>query len=79
MKIAFTVNGKAHRLDVSPDTTLLTVLREAGQLVSAAAEPREDSIRASPFYKRKVLVPLTERAVAYAVARSRAQSSEGNK
>jgi len=55
------------------------VLREAGQLVSAAAEPREDSIRASPFYKRRVLVTLTERAVAYAAARSRAQSSEGDK
>jgi len=55
------------------------VLREAGHLVAAAAEPREDSIRASPFYKRTVLVPLTERAVASAAARSRAQSSEGNK
>src|SRR5208282_2824149 len=49
------------------------VLREAGQLVSAAAEPREDSIRASPFYKRRVLVPLTERAMTRAVARVRAQ------
>jgi len=55
------------------------VLREAGQLVAAAAEPREDSIRASPFYKRRVLVPLTERAVASAAARSRAQSGEDNK
>ncbi len=53
------------------------VLREAGQLVAVAAEPREDSIRASPFYKRKVLVPLTERAVGCAVAR--AQSGEGDK
>lgn len=49
-----------------------STLREAGRLVSAAAEPREDSIRASPFYKRKVLVPLTERAIARAVARARA-------
>ncbi len=55
------------------------VLHEAGQLVAAAAEPRADSIRASPFYKRKVLVPLTERAVAAAAARSRAQSGEGSK
>jgi len=47
-------------------------LREAGRLVSAAAEPRDDSIRASPFYKRKVLVPLTERAIVRAVARARA-------
>jgi len=55
------------------------VLREAGRLVSAAAEPREDSIRASPFYKRRVLVPLTERAVARAVTRSRAQHGEDGK
>ncbi len=55
------------------------VLREAGQLVSAAAEPREDSIRASPFYKRRVLVPLTERTVARALARSRAQDAGDGK
>jgi len=45
------------------------VLREAGQLVSAAAKPREDSRRASPYYKRRVLVPLTERAIMSAVER----------
>jgi len=55
------------------------VLCEVGRLVSAAAEPREDSIRASPFYKRRVLVPLTERAVANAVTRSRAQHDEAGK
>lgn len=55
------------------------VFREAGRLVSAAAEPREDSIRASPFYKRRVLVPLTERAVARAVTRSRAQDGGDGK
>ena len=52
------------------------VLRQAGRLVSAAAEPREDSIRASPYYKRRVLVPLTERAVARAVTRARALNGE---
>ena len=46
------------------------VLREAGRLVSAAAAPREASIRASPWYKRKVLVSLTERALGLAAARS---------
>lgn len=60
----------------TPDENML---REAGRLVAAAAEPREDSIRASPFYKRRVLVPLTERAVARAVTRSRAQHSGGGK
>ena len=35
MKIALTVNGKAHRLDVSPDTTLLMVLREELRLIGA--------------------------------------------
>jgi aerobic carbon-monoxide dehydrogenase medium subunit len=47
-------------------------LCEAGRLVAAAAEPREDSIRASPFYKRKVLIPMTERAITRAVTRARA-------
>jgi carbon-monoxide dehydrogenase small subunit len=35
MKIALTVNGKAHRLDVSPDTTLLMVLRDELRLIGA--------------------------------------------
>ncbi len=35
MKIALTVNGKAHRLDVSPDTTLLMVLRDELGLIGA--------------------------------------------
>jgi len=51
-------------------TPVTDVLREAGRLASAAAVPREASIRASPSYKRKVLVPLTERALGLAAARS---------
>jgi carbon-monoxide dehydrogenase small subunit len=35
MKIALTVNGKAHRLDLSPDTTLLTALRDELGLIGA--------------------------------------------
>ncbi len=35
MKIVLTVNGKAHRLDVSPETTLLMVLREELRLTGA--------------------------------------------
>src|SRR5208282_1672864 len=35
MKIALTVNGKAHRLDVSPDTTLLMLLRDELRLIGA--------------------------------------------
>ncbi len=35
MKISLTVNGKAHRLDVSPDTTLLMVLRDELRLIGA--------------------------------------------
>jgi len=54
-----------------------SVLREAGRLVSAAAQPREGSIRASPFYKREVLAPLTERALGLAVARSEGRSERG--
>jgi carbon-monoxide dehydrogenase medium subunit len=47
------------------------VLREAGRLVAAVAAPREASIRASPWYKRKVLASLTERALGLAADRSR--------
>lgn len=54
-----------------------SVLREAGRLVSEAANPREGSIRGSPFYKRKVLIPLTERSLERALARLRGQSSRG--
>jgi len=50
-----------------------TILREAGQLVSAAAEPREDSVRASPYYKRRVLGPLTEYVISRAITRACAQ------
>lgn len=53
------------------------VLREAGTLVSAAAEPRSTSIRATPFYKREVLVPLTERALSRAALRSAGHPSGG--
>jgi carbon-monoxide dehydrogenase medium subunit len=53
------------------------VLREAGQLVSAAAKPREDSRRASPYYKRRVLVPLTERAIVSAVERAQGRPMGG--
>ncbi len=35
MKISLTVNGEAHRLDVSPDTTLLMVLRDELRLIGA--------------------------------------------
>jgi carbon-monoxide dehydrogenase small subunit len=35
MKISLTVNGKTHRLDVSPDTTLLMVLRDELRLIGA--------------------------------------------
>ena len=54
-----------------------SVLREAGRLVSAAAQPRAGSIRATPFYKREVLAPLTERALGLAVARSEGRSERG--
>lgn len=46
------------------------VLQEAGRLAAAAAQPREGSIRGSPGYKRKVLMPLTERALGLAASRS---------
>lgn len=46
------------------------VLAEAGRMVSAAAEPRDGSIRASPAHRRRVLVPLTQRAMALAFQRS---------
>ncbi|OGA51322.1 MAG: hypothetical protein A3G25_20155 [Betaproteobacteria bacterium RIFCSPLOWO2_12_FULL_63_13] len=46
------------------------VLQEAGKLTAAAAQPRVGSIRASPDYKRKVLVPLTARALGLAATRS---------
>ncbi|SHH13730.1 FAD binding domain-containing protein [Pollutimonas bauzanensis] len=49
------------------------VLAQVGALVSAAAEPREGSIRASPMHRRRVLKPLAERAVALAVRRSSGQ------
>ena len=55
------------------------VLREAGRLVSVAAAPRETSIRASPVYKRAVLVPLTERALALAAARSSERTRRGSR
>lgn len=55
-----------------------SVLREAGRLVSEVAEPRAGSIRASPYYKRKVLVSLTERSIDRAVARLRSQSLGGS-
>lgn len=35
MKFSITVNGKVHRLDVTPDTTLLTVLRDELRLIGA--------------------------------------------
>lgn len=50
------------------------VLGEAGRLVSAAASPRSQSIRASAEYKRKMLMVLTERALALAAARSSERS-----
>ncbi len=51
------------------------VLKEAGRLVSAAAEPREGSIRASPTYKHRVLGPLAGRTITLAFNRSRDRSS----
>lgn len=50
------------------------VLSEAGRLVSAVAEPREGSIRASPRHRRLVLKPLAERAISLAAQRSNGQS-----
>lgn len=50
------------------------VLSEAGRLVSAAAEPREGSIRATPRHRRLVLKPLAERAIALAAKRSGGRS-----
>lgn len=50
------------------------VLSEAGQLASAAAAPRDGSIRATPTHRRRVLKPLAERAIALAVTRSVGQS-----
>ena len=54
------------------------VLREAGRLVSAAAAPREGSIRASPYYKRRVLASLAERALGLAANRSSERSRRGS-
>lgn len=52
------------------------VLKEAGRLVSASAEPREGSIRASPIYKHRVLGSLAERTIILAFNRSRERSHD---
>lgn len=46
------------------------VLVEAGRMASDAAEPRENSIRATPAHRRRVLIALTARAIALAAQRS---------
>jgi carbon-monoxide dehydrogenase medium subunit len=46
------------------------VLAEAGRLVSAAADPREESIRSSPAHRRRVLGALARRVVERAMQRS---------
>lgn len=50
------------------------VLSESGQLVAAAASPRDGSIRATPTHRRRVLKPLAERAIALAAKRSNGRS-----
>jgi carbon-monoxide dehydrogenase medium subunit len=54
------------------------VLSHVGRLASEAADPREDSIRASPTYRRRVLIPLATRAITLAAERARDQTAGAN-
>ncbi|MGI9380156.1 MAG: FAD binding domain-containing protein [Methyloligellaceae bacterium] len=54
------------------------VLSHAGELASQAADPREDSIRASPTHRRRVLKPLATRTIAVAAERAGNQTTGAN-
>ena len=53
------------------------VLARAGEMASAAADPREGSIRASPAHRHRVLKTLAARAIALAAERSSSTGRAG--